>query len=234
MDSTEALTSMPCQRQQDEEDSLKKLSADAIQSASMVNSSGCFDCNICLDFAVDPVVTLCGHLYCWPCLYKWLQLEEGNYSQSCPVCKASLSEDSLVPLYGRGKLAEPHHHGPAVPRPPALHRDHSAAQPHTSASRRPVQRVYPRYGFSSGSDSLTSSAMWGSPLLMAIAMLPLVFWNHGAAALQEGLYYSNPYHQAGLGGESPRLRRQELQVERYLSQILGFLFVGAFLCLLLF
>ncbi|CAH8279553.1 unnamed protein product [Arabidopsis lyrata] len=28
--------------------------------------SGCFDCNICLETAHDPVVTLCGHLYCWP------------------------------------------------------------------------------------------------------------------------------------------------------------------------
>eukprot|EP00592_Proboscia_alata_P005065 CAMPEP_0194375024 /NCGR_PEP_ID=MMETSP0174-20130528/23479_1 /TAXON_ID=216777 /ORGANISM="Proboscia alata, Strain PI-D3" /LENGTH=722 /DNA_ID=CAMNT_0039154947 /DNA_START=111 /DNA_END=2279 /DNA_ORIENTATION=- len=32
-----------------------------------------FDCNICLESVVEPVVTLCGHLYCWPCLYKWLE-----------------------------------------------------------------------------------------------------------------------------------------------------------------
>lgn len=29
-----------------------------------------FECNICLELARDPVVTLCGHLYCWPCLYR--------------------------------------------------------------------------------------------------------------------------------------------------------------------
>lgn len=27
-----------------------------------------FVCNICLDIAKDAVVSMCGHLYCWPCL----------------------------------------------------------------------------------------------------------------------------------------------------------------------
>lgn len=29
-----------------------------------------FECNICYDVAESPVVTMCGHLYCWPCLYR--------------------------------------------------------------------------------------------------------------------------------------------------------------------
>jgi hypothetical protein len=29
-----------------------------------------YECNICLELAKEPVVTLCGHLYCWPCLYR--------------------------------------------------------------------------------------------------------------------------------------------------------------------
>lgn len=33
-------------------------------------SGGAFDCNVCYDVAREPVVTLCGHLYCWPCLYR--------------------------------------------------------------------------------------------------------------------------------------------------------------------
>ncbi|KAL3353098.1 hypothetical protein AABB24_020871, partial [Solanum stoloniferum] len=39
------------------------------------NSSEGFECNICLDVVHDPVVTLCGHLYCWPCIYKWIHFK---------------------------------------------------------------------------------------------------------------------------------------------------------------
>ncbi|RCV33065.1 hypothetical protein SETIT_7G053100v2 [Setaria italica] len=62
--------------------------------------SGSFECNICLDLAQDPGVTLCGHLFCWPCLYKWLHVDV--HSQECPICKAVVEEGKLVPLYGRG------------------------------------------------------------------------------------------------------------------------------------
>lgn len=33
-------------------------------------------CNHSLYILQDPVVTLCGHLFCWPCLYRWGLLEE--------------------------------------------------------------------------------------------------------------------------------------------------------------
>lgn len=78
-----------------------------------------FCCNICLDAVVDPVATYCGHLYCWPCLFRWL--EPGLYPEEraslgimqhsltsdtnrrvCPVCKASCSVPTLVPIYVRG------------------------------------------------------------------------------------------------------------------------------------
>ncbi|PIN19604.1 putative E3 ubiquitin ligase [Handroanthus impetiginosus] len=62
---------------------------------------GDFQCNICFDLAQDPVITLCGHLHCWPCLYKWLK--HHSQSHECPVCKALIDEDKLIPLYGRGK-----------------------------------------------------------------------------------------------------------------------------------
>jgi hypothetical protein len=75
-----------------------------------------FCCNICFDAVVDPVVTQCGHLYCWPCLYRWLEpglLPEERLSLSlfmgatngddtrraCPVCKAPCSVTSVVPIY---------------------------------------------------------------------------------------------------------------------------------------
>lgn len=67
------------------------------------NDAGDFECNICLELAQDPIVTLCGHLFCWPCLYQWLHVH--SHSSECPVCKAIIEEEKLVPLYGRGKTS---------------------------------------------------------------------------------------------------------------------------------
>ncbi|KAI9122406.1 hypothetical protein K1719_007095 [Acacia pycnantha] len=61
---------------------------------------GFFDCNICLDLAKDPVVTCCGHLFCWPCLYRWLHMHSD--AKECPVCKGELSYKNITPIYGRG------------------------------------------------------------------------------------------------------------------------------------
>lgn len=51
------------------------------------------------------MVTLCGHLYCWPCLYRWLQVQ--NHSRTCPVCKAGVDRDKVIPIYGRGGNEDP-------------------------------------------------------------------------------------------------------------------------------
>ncbi|KAK4272600.1 hypothetical protein QN277_021132 [Acacia crassicarpa] len=64
------------------------------------DDGGFFDCNICLDLAKDPVVTCCGHLFCWPCLYRWLHMHSDV--KECPVCKGDVSYKTITPIYGRG------------------------------------------------------------------------------------------------------------------------------------
>ncbi|MCD9645016.1 hypothetical protein HAX54_033658 [Datura stramonium] len=59
-----------------------------------------FDCNICLDLSKEPVVTCCGHLFCWPCLYRWLHLHSD--AKECPVCKGEVTMKNVIPIYGRG------------------------------------------------------------------------------------------------------------------------------------
>ena len=84
------------------------------------NHDSRFGCNICLESVVEPVVTLCGHLYCWPCLFRWLEpgMTADEFSllwgfhdrltavdssrRNCPVCKASCSVTTVVPIYVRG------------------------------------------------------------------------------------------------------------------------------------
>lgn len=62
-----------------------------------------FDCSICLDLANDPVVTCCGHLFCWRCLYRWLHFYSD--AKECPVCKGEVTVKTVTPIYGRGKSA---------------------------------------------------------------------------------------------------------------------------------
>ncbi|XP_066596678.1 E3 ubiquitin-protein ligase RNF185-like [Prorops nasuta] len=96
-----------------------------------------FECNICLDTAKDAVVSMCGHLFCWPCLHQWLETRPTK--QVCPVCKAAISKEKVIPLYGRGatKHEDPRNNVP--PRPPGQRSEH---EPNVG---------FPGFGFGDGS-----------------------------------------------------------------------------------
>jgi len=74
-----------------------------------------FECNICLDTAHDAVVSMCGHLFCWPCLHQWLETRPNR--QICPVCKAGISKEKVIPLYGRGNTEGADPRDKVPPRP---------------------------------------------------------------------------------------------------------------------
>lgn len=80
----------------EEEDSENK---DEIEKGNGSDGSF-FDCNICLDLARNPVVTCCGHLFCWSCLYRWLHVHSD--AKECPVCKGEVILKTVTPIYGRG------------------------------------------------------------------------------------------------------------------------------------
>lgn len=68
------------------------------------SSESAFICNVCLEITTkDPVVTQCGHLYCWPCLYRWLNTNHNV----CPVCKAGVTKENIIPLFIRGAEEDP-------------------------------------------------------------------------------------------------------------------------------
>ena len=60
------------------------------QTDSISDRDSVFECNVCMEPVQnrDPVVTQCGHLYCWPCIFRWLST---NHT-TCPVCKAGVSK----------------------------------------------------------------------------------------------------------------------------------------------
>ncbi|ORX72711.1 RING/U-box [Linderina pennispora] len=68
------------------------LGAPAAGNAAEPGGNDEFSCNICFDSATDPVLTICGHLFCWSCLVQWL-----DRSATCPVCKAGCDKDKRPP-----------------------------------------------------------------------------------------------------------------------------------------
>lgn len=70
-----------------------------------------FECSICMEIAKEPVVTRCGHMYCWPCINQWLS--QNHSTLTCPVCKAGISADTLIPVYTKEETADPR--GPKRP-----------------------------------------------------------------------------------------------------------------------
>lgn len=97
---------------------------DTKESKPLVDSidshGGRFECNICLDDVREPVVTQCGHLFCWSCLYRWLNTNH----QTCPLCKAGVTKDNVVPLFIKGSSKDPRDRIPhdEVPNRPGANR----------------------------------------------------------------------------------------------------------------
>jgi E3 ubiquitin-protein ligase RNF5 len=55
-----------------------------------------FECLICLEDPLQPVVTPCGHFFCDECIEKWMKV---NWSKvNCPVCKAGISPERIIKM----------------------------------------------------------------------------------------------------------------------------------------
>ncbi|XP_073029142.1 E3 ubiquitin-protein ligase RMA1H1-like isoform X1 [Primulina eburnea] len=201
-------------------------------SLSGTNTSRDFDCNICLDLVQDPVVTFCGHLYCWPCLYRWINSrdENGDRKQSqCPVCKTEVSQKTLIPLYGRGQTSDYSQNSVNIlniPRRPTMCTETSRSYPvgNPRYTQQPSEFVH-----------RVSSRMFGETQLVdpMIGMLGEMLYARMSGNSETTLYpYPNSYHLAD--SSSPRLRRHVMQADLSLSRVCLFLFCCVILCLLLF
>jgi E3 ubiquitin-protein ligase RNF5 len=82
-----------------DESKSKEKGASGTENGESDGANSAYECNICLDTARDAVISMCGHLFCWPCLHKWIEAKPNN--QTCPVCKSAISKEKVIPLYGR-------------------------------------------------------------------------------------------------------------------------------------
>ncbi|KAI3795331.1 hypothetical protein L1987_37983 [Smallanthus sonchifolius] len=205
--------------------------------------SGGFDCNICLDSVQDPVVTLCGHLYCWPCIYKWINdhinatsetLEKKN--PRCPVCNCEVSQKTIVPLYGRGQRSNHVNEEKSlglsvvIPPRPSTPRYGVIGTRDSQISHRGFQQVPPPLVVPVRGSVDITTPISPSP---TIGMLGEMVSGRILGDLDSPMFGTpNSYSLAGVG--SRRARRQATQADRSLSRIYLFLFCFIILCLLLF
>lgn len=190
-----------------------------------------FECNICLDFVQDPVVTLCGHLYCWPCIYKWLHTESISADVSdeqppqCPVCKAQVSETTLIPLYGRrnmedaseNKMSYPDRSIPPRPPPPTL-------------GNLIPELISMKETYVSRHDSYLSLSILRHPLVL---MLNELIHGRGLRSSSTNLY-NFPSSSYMAENRIPSMRRHIAQTDKSLSRVSSFLLCFILLCILLF
>lgn len=230
----------------------QKLKSVSDATTASENLNGYFDCNICLDTARDPVVTLCGHLYCWPCIYKWLHVVhsslESDKQPDCPVCKARISETSLIPLYGRGDTQsdpdakQSHLNLPLPRRPPGVRAESMPQeQPQSSPSQPQQQSFHPQQYFPHplanytplSSPNFVTSGMTSPTAGMFGEMVYARIFGSSDTSLFS-YPHASYYPLVRNGSPSPRVRRQELQVDKSLSRVSIFLLCCLILCLLLF
>ncbi|XP_065316983.1 E3 ubiquitin-protein ligase RNF185-like isoform X3 [Gordionus sp. m RMFG-2023] len=130
-----------------------------------------FECNICLETAKDAVISMCGHLFCWPCLYQWFETKP--FKTECPVCKDALTKEKVIPLYGRGD-------GSSTSR---TKKNERSKDPRTKIypPRPPGQRT--SYSTSNGSNSSSNT-----------------YFDYFFSPSQNNLFANQFFNQSGLGG----------------------------------
>jgi len=198
------------------------------------SDAGNFECNICFDLAQDPIVTLCGHLFCWPCLYKWLHIH--SRSQECPVCKALIEEEKLVPLYGRGKNStDPRSKsipGMEIPHRPAGQRPETAPPPDPNVNAFAQQGFGVMGGFGPfGGFAPMATARFGNFTLSAAlgGLFPSFFNVQVQGFPDANMYgagpgfpfgYSNSFHGGHAHGFPHRGNQQQQQADSTLKLLL--------------
>jgi len=189
-----------------------------------------FTCHVCLECPRQPVATVCGHIYCWGCLYKWLNMHRDD--PACPVCKAGIempnddpTNAKVIPLYVSGRCeADPRttiHESP--PRPPT--------------DRPPPQR-FPNFqggmpGFGAFNGHVSVSAGLGLlPSLIGLTFVPAQFTNNGVPMGGPG---GPP--GAGEAGAQPNGTvgsQDEVAQQEFLSRMLFLIGTFIALCLIFF
>ncbi|KAL2522933.1 RING/U-box superfamily protein [Forsythia ovata] len=237
--SVDQITKMAIEAQ----DSTTRAPESSASSGSDSDQAGDFECNICFELAQDPIITLCGHLYCWPCLYRWLRLHSQSFE--CPVCKALIQEEKLIPLYGRGKMpSDPRSKsvpGIEIPNRPTGQRPNTVPPPDPSNFSNVVLGIMD--GFvpmvSATFGNFGMSAGFGGVFSPIFNVQLHGFSNASGFGATPGYHFRNAGSFQGTGSHvyretsQPQQANDGLNADETLKKLLLFIFVLALLALFL-
>mmetsp|Transcript_5303 Transcript_5303/g.10879 ORF Transcript_5303/g.10879 Transcript_5303/m.10879 type:complete len:229 (+) Transcript_5303:34-720(+) len=191
------------------------------EDGGSTGSSSLFECNVCFDTADEPVVTQCGHLYCWPCLARWMAMHAE--APLCPVCKSAVERDRVFPIYGRGreqrdprKAEESKAKGRIPPRPSGVRTEPSTVHP--------MPNPFGMYGASPFGRMAgnTPHASYGSFSFTTFGLFPSLF----------GMQFSYPAANPPGARDHPITPEQETQ--EFMSRMLIMVALFIIFCLLFF
>jgi len=109
-------------------------------TSSTISSSSCtplssnkLKCNICHSDAFNSVLILCGHAFCWSCIYQWFETQTRNLRESsCPVCGSFASKTECIPIYNTFENANltdlDGNNNPEIPERPMAPRNYKINQ----------------------------------------------------------------------------------------------------------
>ncbi|ORY84994.1 hypothetical protein BCR37DRAFT_377967 [Protomyces lactucae-debilis] len=204
------------------------------------SSSDSFHCNICLESARNAIVTSCGHLFCWACLYSWLITPAQLHCPMCPVCKAGCEVSSLTPIYDNADTSQD------LPSPPQLTASKSRTFSSSSQSKpknvfdqwlvphihppslailpdgsvparpvarpRPVNRKQPRYPPHANTSHVHTAGLFGGAH-------PIVLFSAGITTLCGMQFFQN-------GGFGNDLAQETFNTSRMLTLLAFFIIAG--------
>ncbi|SCV68761.1 BQ2448_882 [Microbotryum intermedium] len=107
-------------------------------------------CHICLDDVSSPVVTPCGHLFCWEHLHEWFTVASGVGRTQCPVCKAPASTSTVIPIYSVDGQDKDPRHKPIPPRPRPIAPSTTDANAFSSSSSSSSLSSFHNFSFEAG------------------------------------------------------------------------------------
>ncbi|MCO5563756.1 hypothetical protein L7F22_017403 [Adiantum nelumboides] len=198
-----------------------------------------FDCSICLEESQEPVVTMCGHLFCWSCLHQWITIH--SVLEECPVCKTCV-KDKIIPLYGRGKTgftpeSNTEMHNIDRPRRPSPHLNLPSVSrlPHRTGSHQYAHQqrhAQENYGFGGSYLSSSGGAFGLFPALFGVHTVMSL--DHSVGYPSETSYNSVSFRMPAISSMSSQQRRLNAQQEFVLYWFLILLAVFTVLCFLLF